>query len=292
MSEQTYPFYNLDGKLIESENDELMRRKHGYNYGSLKEIYPEVHKLPETEIKPLIDKLYEADESMEDTVKRVKSYIAKKEPEWKTTYFGEKSENDKLIDLSKAYTAPDLQTYVQPLKYPMPARKPKRTPDVNDLFNNNMKAIKNDIDQEVKRQQEAYQENQKRIQEYYDKGFYLTPDQWKEVALATGKGLVSGLETAINGMTGGYYSDINEAFFDNSYSKRRNELLYDAELEGLGQAYNYAQLGTRVASSLLPLSKIKKIKQLKEKSKDIKEVTEFARDYIQEYFMKKYFGIY
>lgn len=94
MTEQNYPFINLDGKLIESENDERMRRKHGYNYGSLKEIYPDVHKLPETEIMPMIDKLYEADEPMESTVNRVKSYIAEKEPEWKKTYLAEKPMSD------------------------------------------------------------------------------------------------------------------------------------------------------------------------------------------------------
>lgn len=170
MTEQNYPFINLDGKLIESENDERMRRKHGYNYGSLKEIYPDVHKLPETEIMPMIDKLYEADEPMESTVNRVKSYIAEKEPEWKTTYFAEKpvSENtgdyiqtfinaplentlavkskvnenatttpqNSLVylpqfDYSNSYLEPDLQTDIQPFEYiPVQPRKPKRNKEI------------------------------------------------------------------------------------------------------------------------------------------------------------------
>lgn len=242
MTEQNYPFINLDGKLIESENDERMRRKHGYNYGSLKEIYPDVHKLPETEIMPMIDKLYEADEPMESTVNRVKSYIAEKEPEWKTTYFAEKPVSENLIDLSKAYVAPDLQTNVQPLNYPMPARKPKRNTDVNTLLKNNMEAIQNDIDQEVKRQQEAYQENQKRLQEYYDKGFYLTPEQWKEVALATGKGLVSGLETAFDGATGGLYGIFNDLIYDTGYKKRKDEIYQDAVQSDLDYIYKLSNL--------------------------------------------------
>ena len=53
-------YTTMFGDTFENEQDEEMSRKHGYNYGYLKYKYPDVCKLPEQEVKEMLDIVYEA----------------------------------------------------------------------------------------------------------------------------------------------------------------------------------------------------------------------------------------
>lgn len=87
-------FKTFFGKTYENDNDEAMSRKYGYNYDCLKKMYPDVYKLSEKDIKPMINKLYEgpANESFEDMTQRVQAYAKEKEHSWN---------NKKQVDYAK-----------------------------------------------------------------------------------------------------------------------------------------------------------------------------------------------
>lgn len=72
----------------DNANDEYLSKKFGYNYKYLKELYPNLSKLPEDEIRPVMKMLYEKDDSVEEAGDRAMSYIKKQEPKWNKEYFG------------------------------------------------------------------------------------------------------------------------------------------------------------------------------------------------------------
>lgn len=89
-------YINLNGKLIENDLDEKMDRKHGYNYGYLKYKYPNIHKLPEDEIKIMLDIVYE-EPDIEHVETKVNNHIKLNKQRWYDSYFnfGENS-NQKI----------------------------------------------------------------------------------------------------------------------------------------------------------------------------------------------------
>ncbi len=90
---------------------------------------------------------------------------------------------------------------------------------------------------------QAQAENQKRLDAYNNRGFYLTGDQWTDVGKATLDGIVSGAESLLDGMSLNFYSLGNDWWFDGSMQKRRNRLQQEADLAGLGKANSLIQTG-------------------------------------------------
>lgn len=93
-------YTTMFGDTFENEQDEEMSRKHGYNYGYLKYKYPDVCKLPEQEVKEMLDIVYEAPD-MEKVDSGLENYIKTHEPKWKLKTAGE---NQALQPLSPEAT--------------------------------------------------------------------------------------------------------------------------------------------------------------------------------------------
>ncbi|MBE6451106.1 MAG: hypothetical protein E7016_03990 [Alphaproteobacteria bacterium] len=80
----------------------------------------------------------------------------------------------------------------------------------------------------------------KNIENYNNKGFYLTGNQWLDVAKATGDGMISGAESIIDGATNGFYK-YTDAMSDNSADDRYNRLRNEAYQAGIGGLYDTVQ---------------------------------------------------
>ena len=80
-------------KTYESENDERLDKKFSYNYQVIKNVYPQVSKLPEDEVREIIRKYYDATGRHEESMQAVMDYIHEKEPEWKMKYFYNNADN-------------------------------------------------------------------------------------------------------------------------------------------------------------------------------------------------------
>lgn len=65
-----------------NEHDEDMTRKYSYNYKVLKRLYPDVYKLPESEIRSLVGSIYDNPKRGDELLNHLTNVINKKKPEW------------------------------------------------------------------------------------------------------------------------------------------------------------------------------------------------------------------
>lgn len=134
---------------------------------------------------------------------------------------------------------PYLDEYVQQIR-------PQWFQENSDNGINSTMNMTNRTSTEMNRLQKRLQaqaENQKRLDAYNNRGFYLTGDQWADVGKATLDGIVSGAESLLDGMSLNFYSLGNDWWFDGSMQKRRNRLQQEADLAGLGKANSLIQTG-------------------------------------------------
>lgn len=73
-------YYNFKGEPFENEHDEEMSRKYGYKYKCVKNIYPNVYKLPKEEIETMTNILRYQGDTMEEAEDILKKHIKEKEP--------------------------------------------------------------------------------------------------------------------------------------------------------------------------------------------------------------------
>ena len=133
---------------------------------------------------------------------------------------------------------------------------------------------------------QAQAENQKRLDAYNNRGFYLTGDQWADVGKATLDGIVSGTESFLDHLTSGNYSRINNRLFDGSMQKRRDRLQQEADLAGLGKANDLLQTGLEnlgdLTRNIKTLNKFKTVKeQLFKNNPDLQKL---GRKYLNKYW--------
>ncbi len=81
----------LTRETFENEHDEKMTRKFSYNYQVLKRLFPEVYKLPESEIRSLVHSIYDNPKMGDELLDHLSDVINKKKPEW-GEYLNPKSE--------------------------------------------------------------------------------------------------------------------------------------------------------------------------------------------------------
>ena len=72
----------LTRETFENEHDEKMTRKFSYNYKVLKRLFPEVYKLPESEIRSLVRSIYDNPKMGDELLDHLSDVINKKKPEW------------------------------------------------------------------------------------------------------------------------------------------------------------------------------------------------------------------
>ena len=72
----------LTRETFENEHDEKMMRKFSYNYQVLKRLFPEVYKLPESEIRSLVHSIYDNPKMGDELLDHLSDVINKKKPEW------------------------------------------------------------------------------------------------------------------------------------------------------------------------------------------------------------------
>ena len=72
----------LTRETFENEHDEKMTRKFSYNYQVLKRLFPEVYKLPESEIRLLVNSIYDNPKLGDELLDHLTDVINKKKPEW------------------------------------------------------------------------------------------------------------------------------------------------------------------------------------------------------------------
>ncbi len=72
----------LTRETFENEHDEKMTRKFSYNYQVLKRLFPEVYKLPESEIRSLVRSIYDNPKMGDELLDHLSNVINKRKPEW------------------------------------------------------------------------------------------------------------------------------------------------------------------------------------------------------------------
>ena len=72
----------ITNETFENEHDEKMTRKFSYNYQVLKRLFPEVYKLPESEIRSLVHSIYDNPKMGDELLDHLSDVINKKKPEW------------------------------------------------------------------------------------------------------------------------------------------------------------------------------------------------------------------
>ena len=72
----------ITNETFENEHDEKMTRKFSYNYKVLKRLFPEVYKLPESEIRSLVHSIYDNPKMGDELLDHLSDVINKKKPEW------------------------------------------------------------------------------------------------------------------------------------------------------------------------------------------------------------------
>ena len=72
----------LTRETFENEHDEKMTRKFSYNYKVLKRLFPEVYKLPESEIRSLVRSIYDNPKMGDELLDHLSDVINKRKPEW------------------------------------------------------------------------------------------------------------------------------------------------------------------------------------------------------------------
>ena len=72
----------LTRETFENEHDEKMTRKFSYNYQVLKRLFPEVYKLPESEIRSLVRSIYDNPKMGDELLDHLSDVINKRKPEW------------------------------------------------------------------------------------------------------------------------------------------------------------------------------------------------------------------
>lgn len=77
------------GNTFEDEHDEELTRKFGNTYKYFKEQYPELSKLPTSEIKDICHEFNKSPygDTFEKSVERTKKYIENQKPRWQEEYF-------------------------------------------------------------------------------------------------------------------------------------------------------------------------------------------------------------
>lgn len=85
-------YTTIFGEEFENEFDEKMAHKYGDGYKCVKSVYPDVCKLPESEIQPMTYIARYKGDTVEEAKDFVSKYIKEKEPMWKQEYFNNGNE--------------------------------------------------------------------------------------------------------------------------------------------------------------------------------------------------------
>ena len=100
---------------------------------------------------------------------------------------------------------------------------------------------------------------QQRMSDYNNRGFYLTPNQWQDVAKASLNGLYSGLESLANGASFGIYKYVDDNINRGQMSARVNQLSEEAQNAGLSLINDGLQLGLENIGGVISGKYISKI---------------------------------
>lgn len=88
--------------MYDDDNDERMTRKYGDKYRLVKSIYPNVYKLPENEVREMIDIARWQGDTLEDGKRLLNQYVQKNEPTWQKTYFAPVQETKAVSENPRA----------------------------------------------------------------------------------------------------------------------------------------------------------------------------------------------
>ena len=189
--------------IYNSERDQSLHNRYGYNYGYLRLRYPHIDKLTDTQIEHLIKLIYQKGNTLEEAEPYLDEYVKQIRPQW----FYNNSDSNNTDSLMN-----------------MPNQAETDMNRVQNLL-------------------QAQSQNQKRLDAYNNRGFYLTGDQWADVSKATLDGIVSGTESFLDHLTYGGYGLANRQFFDGGIEERKNRLQQEADLAGLGFTNDLLQTG-------------------------------------------------
>lgn len=193
----------FDNTTLNNHRDQALRNRYGYNYGYLKYKYPHADELSDTEIERLINLIYQKGNTLEEAEPYLDEYVKQIRPQW----FYNNSDSNNTDSLMN-----------------MPNQAETDMNRVQNLL-------------------QAQSQNQKRLDAYNNRGFYLTGDQWADVGKATLDGIVSGTESLINGITRDFYGFGNRQFLNKGMEERRERLQQEADLAGLGFTNDLLQTG-------------------------------------------------
>ena len=189
--------------IYNSERDQSLHNRYGYNYGYLRLRYPHIDKLTDTQIEHLIKLIYQKGNTLEEAEPYLDEYVKQIRPQW----FYNNSDSNNTDSLMN-----------------MPNQAETDMNRVQNLL-------------------QAQSQNQKRLDAYNNRGFYLTGDQWADVGKATLDGIISGTESLINGITRDFYGFGNRQFLNKGMEERRERLQQEADLAGLGFTNDLLQTG-------------------------------------------------
>lgn len=86
-------YTTIFGEDFENEFDEKMTHKYGDKYKCVKSVYPDVYKLPESEIQPMTYIARYKGDTVDEAKDFVRKYIKEKEPLWKKMCFIDDNKN-------------------------------------------------------------------------------------------------------------------------------------------------------------------------------------------------------
>lgn len=88
-------YKTIFGEEFENEFDEKMTHKYGDKYKCVKSVYPDVCKLPESEIQPMTYIARYQGDTVDEAKDLVRKYVKEKEPMWKQEYFQKPQDTNK-----------------------------------------------------------------------------------------------------------------------------------------------------------------------------------------------------
>lgn len=89
------------------------------------------------------------------------------------------------------------------------------------------------------------------LQKYNDKNFFFNKDVLSDTAKFTGQGIISGVESALDGATLGGYGYWDKWYNNNQMNKRRELLDNQSNMAGLGKLNDMAHIGLNVIGGTL-----------------------------------------
>ena len=240
----------LTRETFENEHDEKMTRKFSYNYQVLKRLFPEVYKLPESEIRSLVHSIYDNPKMGDELLDHLSDVINKKKPEWGEYLNPKPEEPEQSVQPVQNNPLHPVQSKQLNTGSGFEPYKPQKSAfglGNSGGFGNRFKAP--DF-------QSAQQINNARLQNYYNRPFtsYIP---WGEVGQAAKDGITSGLEQVVNGATLGAYNYLDR-HSDNAAAERYNRLQNDAYQAGIGNWYDRVQMANKATGKYITRNLLKK----------------------------------